>query len=110
MPPDANGLQSSQIFLLLFTMHYPPEKENIDADSCSRMPVDLEAIMRECTEELSSDCLRAMIHTVETQNHPDVPLVVACESVPACVEGSEGPLKPLSKEENRLAHRDGQDI
>ncbi|XP_052003457.1 uncharacterized protein LOC127658287 [Xyrauchen texanus] len=43
-----------------FTICYRPGRENIDADSLSRMPVDLETTMRECTEEFSSDCVGLM--------------------------------------------------
>ncbi|KAK0156235.1 hypothetical protein N1851_000488 [Merluccius polli] len=38
-----------------FTIRYRPGKENVDADSLSRMPVNIEVIMEQCTEELTSD-------------------------------------------------------
>ncbi|KAL1265363.1 hypothetical protein QQF64_003390 [Cirrhinus molitorella] len=100
-----------------FTIRYRPGKENIDADSLSRMPADLEMTMRECTEELSSDCVVAVIQAVEIQDYPDVPLSVACQSVLGCMEedeenlrGETVSLKPLSKEEIRQAQKDDKDI
>lgn len=42
-----------------FTIKYRPGKENIDADSLSRMPVDIETFMNECSEELSYDVIGA---------------------------------------------------
>ncbi|KAL0151336.1 hypothetical protein M9458_053330 [Cirrhinus mrigala] len=100
-----------------FTIRYCPGKENIDADSLSRMPADLETTMRECTEEFSSDCVAAVIQVVEIQDDPNVPFAVACQSVLGCmgeneenVRGENGLLKPLSKEEIRQAQKDDKDI
>ncbi|KAK3521113.1 hypothetical protein QTP86_021764, partial [Hemibagrus guttatus] len=93
-----------------FTIRYRPGKENIDADSLSRMPADLETTMRECTEQFSPDCVGAVIQAVEFQGNPDVTLAVACQSVLASMEENEGLLKPLSKEEIRQAQKDDKDI
>ncbi len=37
-----------------FNIKYRPGKENVDADILSRMPLDIETLMKECTEELPS--------------------------------------------------------
>lgn len=50
-----------------FTIKYRPGKENIDADTLSRMPVDVEKLMSECTEEMSYDAVGATAQAVETQ-------------------------------------------
>ncbi len=93
-----------------FTIRYRPGKENIDADSLSRMPADPETTMRECTEQFSPDCVGAVIQAVEFQGNPDVTLAVACQSVLASVEENEGLPNPLSKEEIRQAQKDDKDI
>lgn len=51
-----------------FTIKYRPGKENIDADSLSRMPLEVGTMMEQCTEELSSDCVEATIQAVEVQD------------------------------------------
>lgn len=51
-----------------FTIKYHPGKENIDADSLSRMPLDVGTMMEQCTKELSSDCVEATIQAVEAQD------------------------------------------
>lgn len=51
-----------------FTIRYCPGKENVDADSLSRMPVSTEEIIKQCTEEVASDCMAAITQAVETQD------------------------------------------
>ncbi len=51
-----------------FTIKYRPGKDNIDADSLSRMPLDIETMMEQCTEELTSDCVEATVQAIEAQD------------------------------------------
>ncbi len=51
-----------------FTIKYHPGKDNIDADSLSRMPLDIETMMEQCTEELTSDCVKATVQAIEAQD------------------------------------------
>lgn len=50
------------------TVKYRPGRENVDADSLSRMPVDMETFMRECSEELAYDVIGAATQKVENQH------------------------------------------
>lgn len=50
-----------------FTIKYRPGRENSDADALSRMLLDVESLMRECSEELLPDTIAAMIQAVEVQ-------------------------------------------
>lgn len=50
------------------TIKYRSGRENTDAESLSRLPVDIEIIMEECTEELSSRSAQATVQSVEVQH------------------------------------------
>lgn len=50
------------------TIRYRPGRENVDADSLSRMPVDIDTMLKDCTEELSSRSIQAVIQSVEDPN------------------------------------------
>lgn len=55
------GLQNCDL-----TIKYRPGKENSDADGLSRMPCDIETMMEECTEEMSSPTEQATVQAVES--------------------------------------------
>uniref|UniRef100_A0A3P9MR97 Gypsy retrotransposon integrase-like protein 1 n=1 Tax=Oryzias latipes TaxID=8090 RepID=A0A3P9MR97_ORYLA len=51
-----------------FTVKYRPGKENIDADSLSRMPLDMEVFMEECSQEMLYDVIGATTEAVKNQD------------------------------------------
>lgn len=104
------GRWVSELAEFRFIIRYCLGKENIDADSLSWMPVDLETTMTECTEEFSPDCVGAVVLAVEIQCNANVFLAEACQSVPECMEEIDGLPKPMSKEEIRQTQKDDNDI
>lgn len=90
-----------------FNIKYRPGKENVDADTLSRMPLNIERVMKECTEELPSDCVEATIQSVEA---PHFSLSwTAMISLDDTME-SEHACEPLPVEEIRQAQRNDDHI
>lgn len=85
-----------------FTIQYRPGKENVDADSPSRMPVNIEEMMGQCTEELASDCVAATAQAVEVQDSSP-PCVYPILIPPQCTTVSEEVHKPFPTTEIRQA-------
>lgn len=50
------------------TIKYRPGRENGDADGLSRMPYDLEEMMQDCSEEMSSLSIQATVQAIETKD------------------------------------------
>ena len=58
---NASGLRwVSELADFNFTIKYRPGKANGDADTLSRVPLDIESIMKSCTEEISSEIRQAL--------------------------------------------------
>ena len=54
-----------------FTIKYKPGKHNVDADVLSRMPLDIESYINDCTEETSNEAFQATVSAVSSQFHND---------------------------------------
>lgn len=72
----------------------------MDADSLSRMPVDIETMMKECTEELSSRSVQTTLQSVEVQ---DSNIVWSMALSAQCAVTSESEHQPIPPEEICLA-------
>lgn len=76
------------------TIKYRPGRENTDADSLSRMPVDIETIMKECTEELSSRSVQATVQSVEVQESNIIWSVALSVQCAVTTETEHPPIPP----------------
>ena len=63
-----------------FTIRYRPGKANVDADTLSRMPPDINSYMETCTETTSQDVLQAVVSSVKLQEQGKVNWVSALTS------------------------------
>lgn len=91
-----------------FTIRYRPGKENVDADSLSRMPVNIEEVMKQCTEELTSDSVAAVTQT--EAKYPISYHLCAALTSPGWDSETELMKKKLSAGEISQAQKNDKDI
>ncbi len=86
-----------------FTIKYRPGRENSDADALSRMLLDVESLMRVCSEELPPDTTAATIQAVEVQKEPlaTMSFSVMCMSVSVADETNPASVSPIPKDQLR---------
>ena len=94
-----------------FDVKYRPGKSNIDADTLSRLPLDMEKYERTCTEELSTEAVRATWDGSQAAERKDVAWVAALNiSSPDSNQQSHPPLQTISHDELVKAQREDQAI
>ncbi|KAL6461004.1 hypothetical protein MHYP_G00309700 [Metynnis hypsauchen] len=82
---------------------YRPGRENSDADGLSRMPVDVETMMSECTEELPPHAVQAVIMSIEaSDSNAAWSMAISAQ----CAELCETEQEPMSSEEIYQAQHD----
>ncbi|PIK58362.1 hypothetical protein BSL78_04750 [Apostichopus japonicus] len=69
-----------------FSIKYRPGKNNADADTLSRLPLEVETMEKTCSEEISPEAMSAIVQMVSTHQHDDAPWIM---SVAAIVKGQE---------------------
>lgn len=93
----------SELADLCFTLKYRPGTANCDADFLSHQPVEMEKLMKKCTEECKPDDIAAVREGLQAQNRGDTDWIsaITCnvkvlpEMTTACETtcGSEGVVK-----------------
>lgn len=91
------------------TIRYRPGMENVDADSLSRMPVNIEYVIGQFTEELASDCVATTTQAVEAQDSSS-PWVCPVLTSLQFTAVSEETQTPFSVAEIKQAQQDDRDI
>uniref|UniRef100_A0A7N8YIE6 Gypsy retrotransposon integrase-like protein 1 n=1 Tax=Mastacembelus armatus TaxID=205130 RepID=A0A7N8YIE6_9TELE len=85
-----------------FTIKYKPGKENGDADALSRMPLDVETLIKDYSKELTPDTIAATIHAIEVQREsPAAWTLSSAAAMSVTVEGESvnASIRPIPKEQ-----------
>ena len=85
---------------------YRPGRENGDADGLSRIPCDIEEMVGNCTEEMSSHSVQATVQAIETRDSQTACWMMAL----GCVGTEEELPTPFSRAEICQAQRDDPNI
>ena len=90
-----------------FDVKYRPGRVNIDADTLSRLPLDIDTYVRECTEELTRETIQTTWDGCESAKRQDVAYVAALD-LASC---SESPVNvsPLTIDHSELVNAQRED-
>ncbi len=91
-----------------FDLKHRPGKANIDADTLSRLPLDMEKYATECTEDLSQEVVRAVWEGTHASRKKDVAWIAILNIAHGDMDlSSPAPLlPPISKVELAKAQKD----
>lgn len=95
---------------LRFEIKYRPGKANTDADTLSRLPLDIDKYVAGCTEELSSDVVQATWHGTKVAQEQDVAWVAALALTTNADQEPPATFPTTSKEELIKAQREDKAI
>ena len=90
-----------------FEIKYRPGKANVDADTLSRLPLDIDSFVDSCTEELPRDTILATWEGSRVANHRDVAYIAVLNlSQDSSTEQSPELLPTISGDELAKSQRD----
>lgn len=81
-----------------FEIKYHPGKANTDADTLSCCPLNIDAFMEECSEELTEEAIGAVWEGSHRAQQKDVPWVAAL-NLTSQNHPTQGPLQAISHDE-----------
>uniref|UniRef100_A0A8C5HTJ4 Gypsy retrotransposon integrase-like protein 1 n=1 Tax=Gouania willdenowi TaxID=441366 RepID=A0A8C5HTJ4_GOUWI len=94
-----------------FNIKYRPGKNNIDADTLSRIPLDFDTYVATCTEELSDEVLHATWEGGRAAQKKDVAWIAAlCASSVDIIPQPHSLLPEISQDELAKAQREDPEI
>lgn len=93
-----------------FTIKYRPGKTNADADGLSRMPLDIEQYMQQCSQEVHPDVISSTVQAIQIQHEEQVPWMCPVTITTAIVQDGSvnlpSPVAVITKEAMRKAQED----
>lgn len=88
-----------------FTIKYRPGKVNVDADTPSRLPLDIDIYVEKCIEELNRDAIRSAWEGSEAAKRRDVAYVAAINLAQSAESQAKPSLPAISQNELIQAQR-----
>ena len=82
-----------------FCIKYRPGKVNVDADTLSRLPLDIDTYVENCTEELNRDAIHAAWEGSEAAKRHDVAYVAAINLAQSTESQAKPSLAAISQSE-----------
>lgn len=92
-----------------FCIRYRPGKLNGDADGLSRMPLDMDKYMQECSQEMQPEVINSVTHAVSIQDEEQQPWMCPLTIATACAEEEDqvtSPITEISGSEMRKAQEE----
>lgn len=93
-----------------FDIKYRPGKTNVDADTLSRMPLNIDEYVGECTEGLSQDVVQATWNGTRAAQEREVAWVAALTLATNADQDPPAPLSTISRDELAKAQREDEAV
>ena len=80
-----------------FSIRYRPGKLNGDADGLSRMPLDMDKYMQECSQQVQPEVISSVTQAVSIQEQEQQPWMCPLTIATACAEGEDQVTSPITQ-------------
>lgn len=92
-------VMSTELADFRFGIKYRPGKVNVDADTLSRLPLDIDIYVEKCTEELNRDTIRAAWEGSEAAKRRDIVYIAAINLAQSAEPQAKPSLPAISQNE-----------